>query len=177
MLKNAKHERRARNRKSEKIAKTGSIAATMMRANRSGAGPNRLHFLGPGVLLVAMTTTRRFLLSAFAILLPASVAFAADPGGKWTATFETQIGQQNYTYEFKVEGEKITGTAKSNLGSGVITEGKFTGGDTVTFVEMLKFQDMEIRIEYAGKLAGDEIKFTRKVAEVAVEELVAKRAK
>ena len=45
-----------------------------------------------------MTTTRRVLLSALAILLPASVAFGADPAGKWTATFDTQIGQQNYTY-------------------------------------------------------------------------------
>jgi hypothetical protein len=41
----------------------------------------------------------------------------------------------------------------------------------------LKFQDQEIRIEYKGKLSGDEIKFTRTIGEFAAEEFVAKRAK
>jgi hypothetical protein len=36
---------------------------------------------------------------------------------------------------------------------------------------------MPLRIEYKGKLGGDEIKFTRKVADVATKELVAKRTK
>jgi hypothetical protein len=125
-----------------------------------------------------MTITRRAMLFALAITL-GNTAFAADnPAGKWTASFDTQIGQQNYTYEFKVTGETLTGTTQSNLGgSAAIGEGKFTGGDTLFFVEMFKFQGMEVRIEYTGKLAGDEIKFTRKVADIAVEELVAKRVK
>ena len=51
-------------------------------------------------------------------------------------------------------------------------------GDTVKFVENLDFQGMPLRIEYTGKVvSADEIKFTRKVADVATEELVAKRAK
>ena len=36
-------------------------------------------------------------------------------------------------------------------------------GDTLTFVEMRKFQDNEMRIEYTGKVTDKEIKFTRKV--------------
>jgi hypothetical protein len=40
-----------------------------------------------------------------------------------------------------------------------------------------EFQDQEIRVEYKGKLSGDEIKFTRRVGEFAAEEFVAKRAK
>jgi uncharacterized protein len=47
----------------------------------------------------------------------------------------------------------------------------------VSFVEMLKFQDQEIRIEYKGKISGDEIKMTRHVGDFATEELVAKRVK
>ena len=105
-----------------------------------------------------------------------STALGKDIAGKWTASFDTQIGVQNYTYDFKVDGEKLTGTAKSNLGSGDITEGTVKGDD-VSFVENLKFQDQMIRITYTGKVAGDEIKFTRKVGEFATEELVAKRAK
>jgi hypothetical protein len=36
---------------------------------------------------------------------------------------------------------------------------------------------MDIRVDYAGQIAGDEIKFTRKIGDFATEELVAKRAK
>jgi hypothetical protein len=124
-----------------------------------------------------MTTKTRILLSMLLAIAFSVTALAADPAGKWTASFDTEIGQQNYTYEFKVAGEKLTGTAKSDRGESPIKEGKFTGGDTLFFVEIFKFQDMDLRIEYTGKLAGDEIKFTRKVAEFAVEEIVAKRAK
>ena len=42
---------------------------------------------------------------------------------------------------------------------------------------MLKDQDQAIRIEYTGKLAGDEIKFARKVGDIATTEIVAKRVK
>ncbi len=122
-------------------------------------------------------TVRTLLLCALLCVLP---AFAAGITGKWTATFETQIGTQNYVYDFKVDGEKLTGTAagKNPMGEATtpITEGKVSG-DTVTFVETMKMQDMEIRITYKGKIAGDEIRFTRQVGEFATEELVAKRAK
>lgn len=106
----------------------------------------------------------------------ASLALAADVSGKWTASFETQIGTQNYTYEFKVDGQKLTGTAKSMNGESQITEGKVTG-DQITFVENLNFQDMQLKITYTGKISGDEIKFSRDVAGIATEELVAKRVK
>ncbi len=110
------------------------------------------------------------------ILMIAVTAFAADLTGKWTASFDTQIGVQNYTYEFQVNGGKITGSAKSNLGSAKITEGTIKGDD-VFFVEMLDYQGQELRIEYTGKIAGDEMKLTRKIGDLATEELMAKRAK
>jgi hypothetical protein len=106
----------------------------------------------------------------------AGLARAADVSGKWTASFETQIGTQNYAYEFKVDGQKLTGTAKSMNGETQISEGKVVGND-ITFVENLVFQDMPLKITYTGKISGDEIKFTRDVAGVAMEELVAKRSK
>ncbi len=99
--------------------------------------------------------------------------------GKWKAEFDTQIGKQNYTYELKVDGEKLTGkaTGESQFGKfdTAITEGKATSSG-ISFVEMLKLPDNEIRIEYSGKLSGDELKLTRKVGEIATEEIVAKRA-
>jgi len=109
-------------------------------------------------------------------LLLATAAFAADFAGKWTAAIDTQIGVQNYTYEFKVDGTKVTGRAKSQFGDVEITEGTING-DEITFVENVSFQDMALRIVYKGKISGDEIKFKRDVADVASEEFVAKRAK
>ncbi len=103
-------------------------------------------------------------------------ACAADVAGKWTATFDTQVGPQHYVYDFKVTGATVTGTAKSDMGDVVIKDGKIEG-DTISFVENLKVQDMDIAIAYTGKIAGDEIRFTRKVGDFAVEELVAKRVK
>ena len=103
-------------------------------------------------------------------------AFAADIDGQWKATFDTQIGEQHYTYTLKADGEKLTGTAKNDHGSTDITGGTIKG-DTVTFVENLDFNGNQIVITYTGKIAGDEIKFTRKVGDFATEELVAKRVK
>ena len=109
-------------------------------------------------------------------VLMLSPIFASDIAGKWTASFDTQIGIQNYVYDFKLSGNTLTGTAKSDFGETEIAEGK-VDGDDVAFVENLKFQGEPLRIEYKGKISGDEIKFTRKVADLATEELVAKRSK
>jgi len=119
----------------------------------------------------------RVLVIAVALCGATAAAADIDITGTWTASFDTQIGKQDYTYEFVVKESVLTGKAKSNLGEGPITDGK-VDKDTVTFVEMLKFQGNDIRIEYTGKIvSADEIKFTRKVADFATEELVAKRSK
>src|SRR5580658_10817782 len=105
---------------------------------------------------------RKIVTVAALALLAMATAFAADVTGTWTASFDTQVGQQNYTYTFKVDGGKLTGTAKSNLGEGTITDGK-VNGDEITFTENLNYQGMQLVIPYKGKISGDEIKFTRTV--------------
>ena len=117
----------------------------------------------------------RLVLSLVAALTLASTAFGADISGTWTASFETQVGTQTYTYTFKVEGNKLTGTAKSNLGEATIDMGT-VNGDDVTFVEHLNFQGMQLDIPYKGKISGNEIMFTRTIMDTA-EQLVAKKAK
>ena len=117
----------------------------------------------------------RLLISVTALLALVATAFAADISGTWTASFETQVGTQNYTYTFKVDGNKLTGTAKSNLGEGTIDMGTISGDD-VAFVEHLNYQGMQLDIPYKGKVSGSEIKFTRTIMDIS-EELVAKRAK
>src|SRR3982751_6347097 len=120
-------------------------------------------------------TLRRLLTIAGLMLLMVGSALGKDIAGTWTASFDTQIGVQNYTYEFKVDGEKLTGTAKSQFGGSDITQGTVKG-DVVSFIETFKFEDQVIPITYTGKISGDEIKFTRKVGDLATEELVAKRS-
>jgi opacity protein-like surface antigen len=118
----------------------------------------------------------RVLLSAVIAAGMAAAVFAADVTGTWTATFDTQVGAQKYTYTFKVQGTKLTGKAKSEL---AMTETEITdrtvNGDYISFVENLNFQDMPLRIVYKGKMAGDELKLTRTILDMFTEEAVAKR--
>ena len=124
-----------------------------------------------------MTARLRLGIFALIVSVAATIAAAADISGTWKASFDTQIGQQNYTYTFQVKDSVLTGTAKSENGETQLKDGKVEG-ETVTFVENLSFQGMDIRIDYTGKIvSADEIRFTRKVGDFATEELVAKRAK
>src|SRR5438552_8597135 len=121
-------------------------------------------------------TKYRILLGAVVAIVMVTAALAADATGTWTATFDTQVGVQKYTYTFKVAGTKLTGKAKSELAMTVteITEGS-VNGDDIAFVENLNFQDMPLRIVYKGKLAGNDLKLTRTVLEMFTEEAMAMR--
>ena len=122
---------------------------------------------------------KKTILLTFVILAGmATLALAADVNGTWTASFDTQVGVQKYTYTFKVDGNKLTGKAKSELANSEsdILEGT-VNGDDISFVENLNFQDMPLRIVYKGKIVGDEIKFTRTILDMFMEEAVAKRVK
>jgi hypothetical protein len=114
---------------------------------------------------------------ALLCLLP---ALAADISGKWTASISTGIGEMNYTFDFKVVGEKLTGKAVMSMGGNssesALTEGSVKGDD-ISFVETLKVQGQELRCEYKGKISGDEIRGSRQVGSYGNEEFVAKRAK
>jgi len=122
----------------------------------------------------------KILRSALALAALASglalAAWASDISGQWTATFDTQVGEQHYTYTFKVDGEKLTGTAKNDRGITDITNGTIKG-DEISFEEDLDFNGQTIQITYTGTVSGDEIKLHRKVGSFAEEDLVAKRVK
>ena len=95
------------------------------------------------------------LLAVFAL-----TASAADISGNWKATAEGPNGPMKRTFVFKVEGTKLTGeTTSSFLGKSTITDGKVEG-DVVTFTITAKFQDQEMKLNYKGKVNGNEIKFT-----------------
>ena len=129
---------------------------------------------------------RKSLILAVVMLAGLVCVFAADITGTWTTEFDSQVGKQKYTFEFKADGATLTGMAISKIedadGKAVneaktaITEGKVEA-DNVSFVENLSYQGMELRIAYKGKVAGDEIQLSRMVGEQEGEKFVAKRAK
>ena len=122
----------------------------------------------------------KVLLIVSIVLLCLAFAFAADITGKWTASITTAIGEMNYTFDFKVEGTKLTGKAVMSMGDNTsesaLTEGSVKG-DEISFVETLKVQGQELRCEYKGKISGDEIRGSRQVGSYGTEDFVAKRAK
>jgi hypothetical protein len=103
---------------------------------------------------------------------------AADISGKWTAEFDSQVGQQKYTYEFTVDGTNFTGKASANIaGSDMeseIVDGKIDG-DKISFTENLDYNGMPLSIKYTGTVSGDEMNLTRDVAGQGGETFVAKR--
>jgi alpha-N-arabinofuranosidase len=111
----------------------------------------------------------------------ALAAKTSDISGSWKSEFDSQIGNQKYTFVFKQDGTQLTGKANSEVGDrkreAELKEGK-VDGNKISFIEMLSFQGNEIRITYNGKLSadGNEIKFTREVGNFATEEIVATRA-
>jgi hypothetical protein len=128
-----------------------------------------------------MKTYSKIIALAACALAFAGTARAEDTvAGKWKGEFDSQIGLQKYTFDFKVQGTNLTGTAIGEREMGTnevtLTEGTVSTNG-IFFVEPLKFEDNELRIEYTGKVSGDEIKFHRKVGDVAEEDFVAKRVK
>jgi hypothetical protein len=109
----------------------------------------------------------------------AAAGATGSVAGKWQGQFESQIGTQKYTYDFKVDGTNLTGTAVGITDNGTnnstLTEGKIVQ-DAISFVEPLSLGGNDIRIEYTGKVSSDEIKLHRKVGDFGEEDLVVKRA-
>jgi hypothetical protein len=54
-------------------------------------------------------TFRGFAIVVSLLLAVFGIAAAADASGQWTATFNTQVGEQKYTWDLKADGAKLTG--------------------------------------------------------------------
>lgn len=119
-----------------------------------------------------------FLIVCSIILCNPMFVCSAGISGVWKAEFETQIGLQKYTFEFTQNDTGITGKAISDIG-GTIQEVILTDvkldSNRISFVEMLPFQGMDLRISYDGIVTENEMKLNRHVGDFATEEIVAKR--
>ena len=93
------------------------------------------------------------------IALFASALSAADITGNWKGTAEGPNGTIERTFVLKQDGTKLTGETESSFtGKSAITDGKVEG-DNVTFTITAKFQDNDVKLNYKGKITGEEIAF------------------
>jgi hypothetical protein len=123
----------------------------------------------------------RFLI--LSVLMFVLTASAADITGKWIAQVPGMMGRKTErVLTFQVAGDKLTGTVtdlqvslatfeekgkapmagtlKIQNGDPLqITDGKITG-DSITFATVSQGFMGEMKTEYKGKIAGDEIKFS-----------------
>ena len=106
--------------------------------------------------------SRIFLTGAIILLVLIASAWAADISGKWTTQAPGQEGNADITLVFKVDGTKLTGTLDNSQMPGAIELKDGTvKGDEVTFHLLRKIGENEMKIVWKGKIAGDEIHFTR----------------
>jgi hypothetical protein len=111
------------------------------------------------------------------VLLAALAAWAADVNGKWVAQVPGRGGNtMEVTFQFKVDGDQLTGTVTSRRGETQISDGK-VNGDEISFAQVMEFNGNTVKLLYKGKVAGDEIKFTRqREGGERVQEFTAKRS-
>ena len=104
---------------------------------------------------------KKFLCVCAALIMAftAASAFAADVTGTWTGKMTGPNGDGfQITFNFKVDGAKLTGTVAGPQGDPLeITEGKIDG-DKLSF--NVSFNGMTIKHE--GVITGDTIKLTTK---------------
>ena len=121
---------------------------------------------------------------AFAAILVFAIAgSAADVSGKWIAQVTNPMGAKSERiFTFQVSGETVTGTIAElqvsiatfeekgkppmtgtlktqNRDPQAISDGKISG-DTISFAVVSQSPFGEMRTDYKGKIAGNEIKFT-----------------
>ncbi len=114
---------------------------------------------------------------AITLFLAISIgAVAADVGGMWTAQVPGRNGTRDTKFNFKADGDKLTGTMSVDGQDTALADGKVSGSN-VSFTANVDRGGNTIKYTYTGKLAGDEIQFKREGGQGQAREFTAKRAK
>jgi hypothetical protein len=103
--------------------------------------------------------TLSFWFACAVLALFTAAASAADVSGTWTAEVPGRGGQtRTQTFTFKVDGNTLTGTVSGPRGETPISDGKING-DEISFSVVREFNGNTFRMNYTGKVSGDEIQF------------------
>jgi hypothetical protein len=111
---------------------------------------------------------------AFAFVLVADALAQTSVAGDWDAVFNTPGGPQSLKLMLKVDGEKLTGTAKRSRGDVPITG--TIKGDDITFSYSIDYNGNSVTVTFSGKVKGDAMGGTVFFNDTASDEWSAKRA-
>ena len=93
------------------------------------------------------------------LLFAALTAFGADVAGKWKATYQTQDGPREVTFNFQVNEGKLSGTVTGASGDAPLT-GRVDGDKLNFTIEKDNFKAV-----VKGTVDGDKLKLTATVGE------------
>src|SRR5436305_8619342 len=90
-----------------------------------------------------------------------ALAIAADVSGKWTGDMPGRGGDTTpTTFNFKAEGDKLTGSMTGPQGDIPLQNGKIAGNE-ISFTTTLEFNGNSVKLVYKGTMSGDQIKMSR----------------
>ena len=111
---------------------------------------------------------------ALATVFVAGAHAQKSVAGDWDATFNTPGGPQPLKLIFKVDGEKLTGTAKRSRGDVALTG--TIKGDDITFSYTIDYNGNPVTLVFSGKVKGDEMSGTVSFNDSVSDDWSAKRA-
>jgi hypothetical protein len=115
-----------------------------------------------------------FFAFSFTLILAASASAQKSVAGEWDAVFNTPGGPQPLKLALKVDGEKLTGTAKRSRGDVQLTG--TIKGDDISFAYSIDYNGSPVTITFTGKVKGDTMGGTVFFNDTASEEWSAKRS-
>jgi len=89
-------------------------------------------------------------------------AFATDVTGTWSGTVSMGDDQITLTYNFKQEGDKVTGFVNTPGGDLQLNDGKVEG-DKLSFTVTFEMNGNKSKFLATGAIKGEEITLTTKV--------------
>lgn len=116
-------------------------------------------------------------LFAVAFVLSGVLSLSAQStsvAGEWDAVFNTPSGPRPFKLILKVDGEKLTGTAKRQSGDVAVTGS--IKGDAITFGYTIEYNGNAVTLTYTGKVKGDTMSGMVSFNDNASDEWSAKRA-
>ena len=92
------------------------------------------------------------------LILMAAPAFAADVDGKWSGSLDTPNGPVQVSFQFKADGNTLTGTTTGPDGNSVALKNGKVDGEKISFSFDVSFGADPTTFNYTGVLKGSEIK-------------------
>jgi opacity protein-like surface antigen len=100
------------------------------------------------------------LVAAFALMLVAVPARAADVDGKWTGSLDTPMGAVQVGFNFKADGATLTGTTTSPDGGEIAIKNGKVDGNKISFLVSIDFGGMALDLNYTGVVKSDSVDLT-----------------